>query len=74
MSVTAKMPMKFKCTTCNKIYMYPYTMHNMTSYPACPTCKKDGLLLGTADKRDLIKHPKTFVQTLFKQLSHTLSK
>lgn len=54
--------------------MYPYTMHNMTSYPACPTCKKDGLLLGTADKRDLIKHPKTFVQTLFKQLSHTLSK
>ncbi|NNH87678.1 hypothetical protein HLH13_08140 [Acinetobacter sp. ANC 4279] len=71
---TIKMPMKFECTHCNKIYMYQYPTNTISFYPTCPACEQAGLLLGTADTIDIVKHPKTFAKTLIKQISHKLGK
>ena len=74
MPVSSKMPIKFKCTNCNKIYMHPYHIDSLSFYPACPDCKKAGLLLGTAEITDLIKYPRIFTKNLLKQISHKLNK
>ncbi|KAB0653527.1 hypothetical protein D9M71_05270 [compost metagenome] len=74
MPVASKMPIKFECTNCNKIYMHPYRIDALAFYPDCPDCKKAGLLLGTAEITDFIKYPSTFAKNLFKQISHNLNK
>lgn len=70
MTVLTQMPIKFECTDCCKIYMYPYSMKTLNFYPTCPTCKQAGLLLGTAETLDLIKHPRNFIQSLLKQIMY----
>lgn len=74
MLIASKMPIKFECTHCNKIYMYQYHVNISAFYPECPDCKQAGLLLGTADPIDILKHPRTFAKSLFKQISYKLSK
>ena len=73
-AATTKMPMKFECIHCNKIYMHQYPTNAISFYPTCPDCEQAGLLLGTADTIDIVKHPKTFAKTLIKQISHKLGK
>ena len=57
-----------------KIYMHQYPTNAISFYPTCPDCEQAGLLLGTADTIDIVKHPKTFAKTLIKQISHKLGK
>lgn len=74
MLIASKMPIKFECTHCNKIYMYRYYPTIRAFYPECPDCKQAGLLLGKADPIDILKYPQTFAKIFFKQISYKLSK
>lgn len=65
MSITAPFPIKFECTTCHAIYMHLNHHASAKYYPCCPLCQKNGLLLGTADAIDALKHPKLFIKSYF---------
>lgn len=74
MSVLPKMPIKFECNDCCKIYMYPYSVKTLNVYPKCPGCKKAGSILGIAEKLDIIKHPRHFIKSVFKQIAYMRGK
>lgn len=73
MSVFPSRPMKFECKHCDKIYLHQYK-HEQHRYPHCPHCRHAGLLLGLAEKEDLIRLPLDYASSYVKQTWHRLSK
>lgn len=73
MSVMPSRSLKFECKLCDKIYLhhYPYGQHR---YPHCPNCKQAGLLLGRAEKEDLLRYPLEFASSYVKRTWHKLNK
>lgn len=73
MSIILTKPLKFECTSCEKIYLHglKQEQHN---YPHCPHCHKAGLLLGLAEAEDFLRHPVDFATSYFKQTWHMLNK
>ena len=54
--------------------MYPYSVKTLNVYPKCPGCKQAGSILGTAEKLDIIKHPRHFRKSVFKQIAYMRGK
>lgn len=70
---TAFMPLKFECSTCHQLYFQHYKNSEL-HYPECPTCHQSGLLIGTAEADDVLKHPYSVLSSIVKQTLNTLDK
>lgn len=73
MSVLPSSSLKFECKHCDKIYLHHYA-NAQHRYPHCPDCKQAGLLLGRAEKEDLLRYPFEFASSYVKQTLHMLGK
>lgn len=62
------MPLKFECSACHQNY-YQHYKNAELHYPQCPFCDKKGLLIGTTEIEDLVKHPINFMRYIFKSLN-----
>lgn len=65
MPTVSNMPIKFECHHCQKIYMQKYSAEALVNYPHCPDCDTAGMLLGSVETEDILKHPVTFIKSFF---------
>lgn len=62
MVFSAKLPMKFICPLCQRIYLFRFK-NEVVFYPACPHCTKPGKLLGFSTQLDFLRYPKAFLKS-----------
>ena len=73
MTTLVQLPIKFECKHCHHIYLYRHnslSLHN----PLCPDCQHTGLLMGVAEKVDLLRYPVMLLNKFMKQSWHKLNK
>lgn len=73
MSLFVQLPIKFECKHCQLTYFHAYAPSALHK-PLCPECHRTGLLMGVAEKTDLLRYPITWVTKFMKQSWHRLNK
>lgn len=73
MSLFVQLPIKFECKHCQLTYFHAYTPSALHK-PHCPKCHHTGLLMGVAEKKDLLLYSITSAVKFIKQSWHRLNK
>ncbi len=73
MSILLQLPIKFECKHCQQIYFHSYAQSALHP-PHCPDCQHAGLLMGVAEKTDLLRYPILWIGKVMKQSWHKLNK